>query len=417
MKKLYVWLIAIAATVSLALGSVYWYVHSTVQEYENTFYPNVTVEGVNISKLSKEEAQKRLSQVVEDYNQINIDIAAEGQVFKKQLQNLNVTYDLEEQLEAAYQFGKEESLLKKYKLIKDQEGQSYSVSYKVDDAALSTWITEIDKAVYKDPQNASLKIKNGQVNVTNDVKGSKLNQEQLKTAIIESFSTNQKQDFSINAPIEAVPAKITAETLNKVNHKIGSFTTYFSGGQSNRNYNIKLATETIDSYLLMPGESFSFNNYVGDTTADKGYRPAGSFLDGEVVNSYGGGVCQVSTTLYNSIIKAGIVPDVRFNHSMRVYYVPIGQDAAIAYPYKDLAFTNPYDTPVYIEGAYNSGSVTFTVYSTADTKESSTDFQLSSSVVSNSANKTRSVTYLEKISNGKVVDRKVISNDTYVAQK
>ncbi|MBD3108330.1 VanW family protein [Bacillus sp. AGMB 02131] len=412
MKKLYVWLIAIAATVSLALGSVYWYVHSTVQEYENTFYPNVTVEGVNISKLSKEEAQKRLSQVVEDYNQINIDIAAEGQVFKKQLQNLNVTYDLEEQLEAAYQFGKEESLLKKYKLIKDQEGQTYSVSYKVDDAALGTWITEIDKAVYKDPQNASLKIKNGQMNVTNDVKGSKLNQEQLKTAIIDLFSTNQKQDISIKAPIEAVPAKITAETLNKVNHKIGSFTTYFSGGQSNRNYNIKLATETIDSYLLMPGESFSFNNYVGDTTADKGYRPAGSFLDGEVVNSYGGGVCQVSTTLYNSIIKAGIVPDVRFNHSMRVYYVPIGQDAAIAYPYKDLAFTNPYDTPVYIEGSYNSGSVTFTVYSTADSKEAATDFQLKSSIVSSGA-KTRSVTYLEKLNNGKVVDRKVISNDTY----
>ena len=417
LKKLYIWLIAITAVISIAVGSVYWYIHSTVQNYENTFYPNVIIEGVNVSNLSKKEAQTELNNVIETYNRINIDITAGEQIFQNNLQSLNVIYDTEKQIEAAFQFGKDKTLLEKYKLIKNEHGESFTLSSNIDEATLTEWITEIDKAILTDPQNATIEIRNGQVNVTNDVKGNKLNQAQLKQAIIDSFSTNNKKDIAIMAPIEEVLASVSADALNKVSYKIGSFTTYYAGSQTNRNYNIKLATETIDSYLLMPGESFSFNNYVGNTTADKGYKLAGSFLNGEVVNSYGGGVCQVSTTLYNAIIKAGIIPDVRYNHSMRVNYVPIGQDAAIAFPYKDLVFTNPYETPVYIEGSVDSGSVTFTLYSTIDSKESSTDFQLSSSVVSKDANKTKSITYLEKLNNGKVVDRKVISNDTYIAQK
>lgn len=417
LKKLSIWLIAITATIFIAAGSLYWYIHSTVQDYENSFYPNVTIEGVNVSKLSKEAAEKELVVVLENYNQMNIDITAGDQSFQKKLQNFNVQYNLEEQLDAAFHFGKNKSLLEQYKLIKDQNGQSFSISYTIDESILNGWVTEIEEAIATSPQDATMKIRNGQVNVTNDIKGYKINQEQLKRDIIETLNANSKEDISVVALLDEIPARISADTLKNVRHVIGSFTTHYSSNDANRNYNIKLSTETIDSFLLMPGESFSFNNYVGDTTADKGYKPAGSFLDGEVVNSYGGGVCQVSTTLYNAIVKGGIIPDVRYNHSMRVYYVPIGMDAAIAYPYKDLAFTNPYNTPVYIEGTVSPTSVTFTLYSTEDSKETNTDFQLSSSIVSSNAGKTKSVTYLEKLSNGKVVDRKVLSNDTYVAQR
>ena len=417
LKKLSIWLLTITATIFIAAGSVYWYIHSTVQDYENTFYPNVTIEGVDLSKLSKEEGQKQFDDVLEKYNQLNIDITAGDQIFQKQLHDFNVKYNLEEQIEAAFQFGKNETLLDQYKLIKDKQGQSLPISYTIDESLLNGWVTEIEEAIATNPQDATIKIRSGQVNVTNDMKGYKINQEQLKRDILNTLNNNSKDDISVVALLDEIPANISADTLNNVRHVIGSFTTHYSRNDANRNYNIKLATETIDSLLLMPGESFSFNNFVGNTTADKGYKPAGSFLDGEVVNSYGGGVCQVSTTLYNAIVKAGIIPDVRFNHSMRVYYVPIGMDAAIAFPYKDLAFTNPYQTPVYIEGTVSPTSVTFTLYSTTDSKETNTDFQLSSSIVSSDAAKTKSITYLEKLSNGKVIDRKVISNDTYVAQR
>ena len=163
----------------------------------------------------------------------------------------------------------------------------------------------------------------------------------------------------------------------------------------------------------MPGETFSFNNFIGDTTADKGYLPAGSYLNGEVVESLGGGVCQVSTTLYNAIIKAGIIPDSRYNHSMTVSYVPIGQDAAIAYPYKDLAFTNPYDAPLYIEGTVSPTSVTFTIYSTTDSKGSNTEYKLSSKIISSNTEKIISETYLETYINGILTESKSIYKDTY----
>ncbi len=417
MKKLSIWLIAITATIFIAAGSTYWYIHSTVQGYENTFYPNVTIEGVNLGQLSKEEARKQFDDILEKYNQLNIDITAGDHKFQKQLHNFNIKYNLEEQIEAAFQFGKNDTLLNQYEFIKDEQGQSFSISYTIDESLLQGWVTEIQEAIATNPKDATIKIRSGQVNVTNDIKGYKINQEQLKQDIITILNTNSKEDLAVVAILDEIPARISADSLNNVRHVIGSFTTHYSRNDANRNYNIKLATETIDSFLLMPGESFSFNNFVGNTTADKGYKAAGSFLDGEVVNSYGGGVCQVSTTLYNAIVKAGIIPDVRFNHSMRVYYVPIGMDAAIAYPYKDLAFTNPYQTPVYIEGTVSPTSITFTLYSTTDSKNTNTDFRLSSSIVSSNAAKTKSITYLEKISNGKIVDRQVISNDTYVAQK
>ncbi|MGM9944113.1 MAG: VanW family protein, partial [Lysinibacillus sp.] len=407
------WLIAIITTILIAAGSIYWYIHSTVSEYQNAFYPNVVIEGVNLSKLTKEDGQNQLASIIDQYNQINVTITAGDQVFQKQLQDIGVQYNLEKQIEEAFQFGKNESLLEQFKLIKDQKGQSYTLSYSIDETLLNNWVTEIEQSMDINPIDAEIKIRNGQVSITNDIKGLRIDQEQLKIALMDALNTNQKQDITVNAILEEIPARITSDTLNNVRHVIGTFTTYYSSDQTNRNLNIKIATEIIDSYLLMPGETFSFNDFVGDTTADKGYKPAGSYLNGEVVDSYGGGVCQVSTTLYNAIIKAGIVPDVRYNHSMTVGYVPIGQDAAIAYPYKDLAFTNPYTTPVYIEGTVGPSSVTFTVYSTTDSKEANTDFRLSSEIVSNDTEKIKSVTYLEKLSNGTVVERKVISNDTY----
>jgi len=416
LKKILFWLLAITATISIATGSVYWYIHSIVQEYENYFYPNVMIEGVDLSKLTKEEGKHQLANILEEYNQINVTITAGDQMFQKQLQHIGVQYDLEKQIEDAFQFGKNVTLLEQYKLIKDQKGRTYTLSYSINESQLNDWIAEMEQSIAKSPRDAKIKIRNGHVSVSNDVKGVKIDQKQLKIALMEALNANQKQDISVKAVLEEVPARLTADILNNVRHVIGTFTTKYTSNQTNRNLNIKISTETIDSYLLMPGETFSFNDFIGDTTADKGYQPAGSFLNGEVVNSYGGGVCQVSTTLYNAIINAGIVPDVRYNHSMLVDYVPIGQDAAIAYPYKDLAFTNPYKAPIYIEGTVSPSSVTFTVYSTADSKPANTDFRLTSEIVSKDSGKTKSVTYLEMLTNGNVVNRKVISNDTYKTQ-
>ena len=407
------WLLAITATILIAAGSVFWYIHTTISEYENTFYPNIVIEGENVSGLTKEEGENLLANVIHQYDQINITITAGEQEFQKQLQDLGVQYDLEKQVEDAFQYGRNKTLLEQYQLIKNQQGQSYTLSYSIDETLLNNWVTEIEQSMKKSPIDATIEIHNGQVSITSDTDGLQIDQEQLKTELADALNSNQKQDIAVHVNLEEITANITYENLSDIRHVIGSFTTNYSSDQTNRNTNIKIATETIDSYLLMPGETFSFNNFIGDTTADKGYLPAGSYLNGEVVESLGGGVCQVSTTLYNAIIKAGIIPYSRYNHSMTVSYVPIGQDAAIAYPYKDLAFSNPYDAPIYIEGTVSPTSVTFTIYSTTDSKGSNTEYKLSSKILSSNTEKIISETYLETYINGILTESKSIYKDTY----
>lgn len=112
----------------------------------------------------------------------------------------------------------------------------------------------------------------------------------------------------------------------------------------------------------MPGEEYSASEGMGESTPENGYVEAGSYLNGETVQTYGGGICQVSSTLYNAIILAELEVTERWPHSMTVSYVKESMDAAIAEGYKDLKFKNNTDTPIYIEGYTYGGRVTFTIY-------------------------------------------------------
>ncbi|MEH6941418.1 VanW family protein [Bacillus sp. JJ722] len=417
MKKKYIWIIATVFALFAIVGASYSYVSFTVKKYDKAFFPNVKIENHDLSSKTKQEAIKDLARITDKYNQINLTVHVKDKIYQKQLKDIGVQYDLDKTIAKAYQYGKNKKLLKQFSLITKEDGKNYPLTYTVDEKLLNQWINSIEQEMKTKPTNASITINNGNVNITKEKKGFEIDQKQVQHDLFEALQKNNKKDIAVTASIKEIDAPITKEKLEPVQKKIGTFTTSYSANAYNRNTNIRLATETINSYLLMPGESFSFNDYVGNTTADKGYKAAGSFLNGKVVDSLGGGVCQVSTTLYNAIIKAGITPDVRYNHSMQVGYVPIGHDAAIAYPYKDLKFTNHYDSPIYIEGTVGSSSVTFTIYAANEAKPANTSYQLSSSIVSHDSNATKSVTYLETVKNGKVTDRKQLSRDSYAVQK
>ncbi|WP_042349197.1 VanW family protein [Bacillus massiliigorillae] len=417
MKKKYIWIIATIITLFIVVGAGYFYMSFTVKKYDTTFYPGIKIENHDLTAKTKQAAIKELAKITDRYNQINLTVQVKEKSYQKQLKDIGVQYDVDKTIKKAFQYGKNEKLVKQYSLIKNKESKNYPITYTVDEKLLQQWILSIEKEIKTNPINATITINNGNVNITKEKKGFEIDQKQVQQDLEKALQKNNKKDIAVTASFKEIDAPITEEKLASVRKKIGTFTTHYSTSDFNRNTNIKLATQTINSYLLMPGESFSFNDYVGDTTADKGYKGAGSYLNGQVVDSLGGGVCQVSTTLYNAIIKAGITPDVRYNHSMQVHYVPIGQDAAIAYPYKDLKFTNHYDSPIYIEGTVGSTSVTFTIYADANAKPANTTYQLSSSVVSQDANATKSVTYLETVTNGKVTDRKRLSRDSYAAHK
>jgi len=152
--------------------------------------------------------------------------------------------------------------------------------------------------------------------------------------------------------------------LAKVKDLIGTYTTSFKSSNADRSGNVRNGASLIDGTVLFPGEEFSTYDNVKPFTTANGYFMAGSYLNGMVVDSMGGGICQVSTTLYNAVLRAELEITERHNHSMVVAYVKVSEDAAIAESSgKDFRFVNNYDFPIYIEGITTEDKkVTFNIY-------------------------------------------------------
>ena len=170
-----------------------------------------------------------------------------------------------------------------------------------------------------------------------------------------------------------------------------------------------MATNNTNGTFIEPGETVSADKLFKSRNAANGYQKAGSYQNGRTVQTYGGGVCQVSSTLYGAIIRAGIVPVERNAHSMAVSYVPLGLDAAISEGVKDLKIKNTYDTPIYITGSANGSTVTFNVYGKADLLEGFT-YQPANSVGRSGlyAN-----SWLNKMKDGAIVEKITLFESSY----
>ena len=131
---------------------------------------------------------------------------------------------------------------------------------------------------------------------------------------------------------------------------IATYTTDASTSSSARIHNIRLALAAISGTCLQPGETFSFNDVVGERTKAAGYRPAPAYSGGETVMEYGGGICQVSSTLYAAVREAGLEIVERYPHSKSVSYIPKGMDATVDWENKDFKFANDRGEPIYISG-------------------------------------------------------------------
>ena len=160
--------------------------------------------------------------------------------------------------------------------------------------------------------------------------------------------------------------QVTSRTVGECTRKLCSFTTYFDGENTDRTANIKLAGEKINGTVIGAGQTFSFNQIVGERTEENGFRQAKIIEDGQFVMGYGGGVCQVSTTLYNAALLSGLDITEYHPHSLQVSYVSPSRDAMVSGNYFDLKFKNNRLTPIYVRVNCTLNSVTCTVYGQSD---------------------------------------------------
>lgn len=176
------------------------------------------------------------------------------------------------------------------------------------------------------------------------------------------------EDLEIKLDIEE--PDITTEDLknNLFTTELGSYSTN-GGGTSGRINNISLAVKSCNGTILLPGETFSYNDTLGERTAERGYQAAGAYSDGEVVEQLGGGICQVSSTLFSALLHTKLEIVTRSNHSMPVSYLPLGMDAAVSWGAPDLKFKNNLDYPIKLSATYSGGTITFKILGAKSDKQ------------------------------------------------
>ncbi|MBD5637011.1 MAG: VanW family protein [Clostridia bacterium] len=179
------------------------------------------------------------------------------------------------------------------------------------------------------------------------------------------FSALEKDEREVEMATHAYVPALTQEILKERTKLLSSYTTRFDASNESRVHNIRLAAEKIAGTTLLPRAEFSFNQCVGKRTAENGFKESVVIFDGEFVKGVGGGVCQMSTTLFNAALRAGMHVTESRNHSLSVSYVPPSLDAMVS-EYSDLKFVNPFDTPVYLNAVVRGGSVTVECYGLPD---------------------------------------------------
>ena len=220
-----------------------------------------------------------------------------------------------------------------------------------------------------------------------------------------------KEEYTI--PLKVLEPNVKVGNLDNgaFPDQLASFTTYYGTGDAGRSYNIYLASKSISETVVMPGETFSFNTLIGECSTRTGYRESTIYLNGELSRGIGGGICQVSTTLYNAVLRANLEIVQRRNHSLSVTYVPLGQDAMVSIGSSDFQFKNNRDYPVKVVASTGTGSITCQIYGLKNDTEY--EVKLETKVISKTATNTKTQTYKILYINGREVSRTLISTDSY----
>ncbi len=217
------------------------------------------------------------------------------------------------------------------------------------------------QAVHRDAENAQYALENGAAVVKPHVVGVDADAEQAKAAA-QKVNKGEKAEISIKRSMPEITSDMLKSKL--YTGTLASYSTKYNKSKVNRSQNVELATRRINGTVLLPGDVFSYNGVVGARTLENGFKNAPVYENGKSVDGIGGGVCQVSTTLYSAVLYADLEVVKRQNHSLTVSYVPLGQDATVVDGAIDFQFKNNMDTPVRIDASASNGTISISLVGT-----------------------------------------------------
>jgi len=351
-----------AAGVAAALSGLGW--GCPVKALAAVVPQGISVSGEDVGGLWEEEAKQKAEEIAAsmkaqsitlDVDGTAVDITAEGLGYD--WANPNVVEDTVKE----YHTG---NIIQRYMKQKDvsRTPVDLAIRLEADERTVQSVLGQLCTPLERAAMDASITREDGRFVVTPSQTGIVVDLAVTTAMVREEIQKGLKEPVHITAAVAVSEPAKTTEMLSQIQDVLGTFSTDFSSSSRARATNLQVGSSKINGRVLMPGETLSGYECMQPFTTANGYATAAAYENGQVVDSVGGGVCQIATTLYNAALFAELEITQRQNHSMIVTYVPPSNDAAIAGTYKDIKVTNPYDTPIYVEGGTSGRTLTFTIY-------------------------------------------------------
>lgn len=458
----------------------------------------VTIDKINVQGLTKVEAKEVISKKIEEKINKEINIKIDNEENTILLSQIELEYNIEDAIDKAYSVGRNSNIfINNFEIIKSKIiGTNIGIEAKYNEELLNNIIEEIKRKIPNGVQEPDFCIEEENLIITKGRPGLSINEESLKEFIKESLNLSYTKNIELKT-INATPKDIDIEKIYNEVHKeaqdayyttnpfqifaevigidfnieeakeilkedkeeyiiqltitnpnktikdigteafpdlLSTFSTRYDASIASRTTNLKIAVNKINGVTVMPGETFSYNKTLGKRTAEAGYQDAAGYAGGKVVQMIGGGICQVSSTLYDAVVYANLDIVERHNHAFTTSYVGAGKDATVVYGSLDFKFKNTRNYPIQIKASAQNGIVTISIYGIKEGTEY--DIEISTTILNylqysvvyeddaslaegeekvtqNGSRGCKSITYKIYKLNGVEVSRSVLSTDTY----
>ncbi len=497
-RKSKIIIVSIVAAIVLVIIMFLCSIFALLNMNNNKIIKGITINQINVENLSIEEATEKIKEKENNKLEKDIDIKYNDFEYSIKLSQIEVTYKIEEAVKEAFNTGRSNNIfVDNYNILKTRiKKKNINVEYEYNEKLLDEILDDIAVKIPGAVIEPSYYIENKKLYISKGKTGISVEKEKLKKAILERIEKEKdesiiievletepqnididkiyneiytepknayytKDPFEIFPHVEGVnfdkeeakkileknkeeyeiPLTITVPeiTTNKIGTEafpdmLSTFSTRYDASNIPRTTNLKLAMQKLNGVVVSPGETFSYNKTLGKRTAEAGYKEAGGFAGGRVVQTLAGGICQISSTLYDAVLYANLDIVERHNHMFLAGYVGAGKDATVVYGTYDFKFKNTRKYPVMIKTSIGNGIAQISIYGIKEEVEYEveisskilsyisykviyeTDNSLTSGtekVVQNGMNGCKSITYKILKLNGKQVSSTVLSTDTY----
>ena len=470
----FIMLISVIVTAVITIG-----IFSYKNMKNQNIISGIKIKGIDISKLSKEEAKTKVEEIINEKLSKEIKLKHNDYKVAIPADSLGIHFDIDSAINYASEIGKSKNIIKDDLVtIKTMfSGINIEPEFTMDENGLKELIKTMSSQLPDAVVDSGYYIDGTNLIITKGKKGYIVNEEKMLEIIKENIKNLQIEDNILEIEVlEKEPSEIDLEKIyneihkepkdayytqnpytvyphengldfaisleeakNKINGNeieytiplkilvpnvttnmigteafpdlLSTFSTKYAASNRNRTTNLMLAANKINGTVLMPGEEFSYNTVVGERTIAAGYKEASIYENGQVVDGLGGGICQITTTLYNAVLYANLEITQRRNHQFVPSYVGAGRDATVVYGSQDFKFKNNRDYPIKIQCSVSKGIAKFDIYGLK--RENDCEVVITSRIISQTSNSIISETYKTLKQNGQVISSQRISKDTY----